>query len=278
MCRWLAYTGPKIFMDALMIKPRHSLIDQSLHAKMNFVPGVGKWTTNGDGFGLGWYGERETPGLFRSIRPAWNDDNLRHLAEQIRSHLFFAHVRAASPGAEVQRTNSHPFLYRRWLFQHNGDVGDFRLMKRDLQCAVAPELFPNIRGTTSSETLFYLALTYGLAQDPLVAMQWVGGDVEWFRSRYAIQTPAFLTLAFTDGRTIYALRYSSHGASKTLFYSRNLRAIHELDGDYEAIPEGGHILVSEPLDDLSDDWALVPESTFIIMEDGEVTAIPFVPA
>jgi len=275
MCRWLAYTGPKIFMDALLIKPRHSLIDQSLHAKMNFVPGIGKWTTNGDGFGLGWYSERETPGLFRSIRPAWNDDNLRHLAGQIRSHLFFAHVRAATPGTEVQRTNSHPFLYGRWLFQHNGDVGDFRLMKRDLQCAVAPELFPEIRGTTSSETLFYLALTYGLEQDPLGAMKRAVADVERLRARYDVEMPAFLTLAFTDGRTIYALRYSSHYDSKTLFYSRNLRAIHELNGDYEAIPEGGHILVSEPLDDLSDDWALVPESTFIIMEDGDVTAIPF---
>ena len=89
--------------------------------------------------------------------------------------------------------------------------------------------------------------------------------------------PAFLTLAFTDGRTIYALRYSSHHDSKTLFYSRNLRAIHELNGDYEAIPEGAHILVSEPLDDLSDDWKFVPESRFIIMKDGEVESIPFDP-
>ncbi len=275
MCRWLAYTGPSIFMDALLIKPKHSLIDQSLHAKMNFVPGVGKWTTNGDGFGLGWYGERQTPGLFRSIRPAWNDDNLRHLAEQIRSHLFFAHVRAASPGAEVQRTNSHPFLYGRWLFQHNGDVGDFRRLRRDLQCAVAPQLFPHIRGTTSSETLFYLALTYGLEKNPLAALQRVVGDVERLRARHQVEMPAFLTLAFTDGRVIYALRYSSYNESKTLFYSRNLRAIHELNGDYAAIPEGGHILVSEPLDDLSDDWMLTPESTFLIIENGEVTMMPF---
>ncbi len=275
MCRWLAYTGPSIFMDDLLIKPKHSLIDQSLHAKLNYVPGMGKWTTNGDGFGLGWYGSRAKPGLFRSIRPAWNDDNLRHLAAQIRSHLFFAHVRAASPGTEVQRTNSHPFLYKHWLFQHNGDVGDFWKMKRDLQCAVAPELFPHIRGTTSSETLFYLALTYDLEQDPLTAIRRVAGDVERLRAKHRIKTPAFLTLAFTDGRTIYALRYSSFRQSKTLFYSRNLRAIHELNGEYEAIPEGAHILVSEPLDDLSDDWAPIPESTFIIMQDEDLTLIPF---
>ncbi len=278
MCRWLAYTGPEIFMDDLLIKPQHSLIDQSLHAQMNVVPGAGKWTTNGDGFGLGWYGARTVPGLYRSIRPAWNDENLRNLAQQIRSGLFFAHVRAATPGTEVQRTNSHPFRYKNWLFQHNGDVGDFWQLRRDLQCAVAPDLFPHIRGTTSSETLFFLALTYGLEQDPLEAMQRVAGQVEKLRARYQVDAPAFLTLAFTDGRTIYALRYSSHHESKTLFYSLNLRAIHELNGDYEAIPEGAHILVSEPLDDLSEDWHPVRESRFIMMQENEFISLPFAPA
>ncbi len=274
MCRWLAYAGPEIFMDALLIRPQHSLIDQSLHAKMNFVPGEGKWTTNGDGFGLGWYGARPFPGLYRSIRPAWNDENLRHLAQQIRSNHFFAHVRAASPGTEVQRTNSHPFLYKNWLFQHNGDVGDFSRLRRDLQCAVAPHLFHHIRGTTSSETLFYLALTYGLENDPLDALRRTIDFVETLRDRHGVETPAHLTLAVTNGRTIYALRYASHGQPKTLFYSLNLRAIRELDGDYEAIPPGARILVSEPLDDLSEDWAPVPESSFVIMENGEITTIP----
>lgn len=274
MCRWLVYTGPSIFMDTLLIKPRHSLIDQSMRAMLNYVPGVGNVTTNGDGFGLGWYGERPFPGLFRSIRPAWNDDNLRHLAAQIRSPLFFAHVRAASPGTEVQRTNTHPFLYDRWLFQHNGGVGDFHVMRRDLQCAVAPELFPYIRGTTDSETLFYLALTYGLRERPLDALRRMVEKVEEVRHKHGVSTPAHLTLATTDGHAVYALRYSSHSASKTLFYSRNLQAIHELDGDYAAMPPGSQILVSEPLDELSENWAPVPERTFVVMSEGRVEMYP----
>ncbi|NPA91435.1 MAG: class II glutamine amidotransferase [Chloroflexi bacterium] len=274
MCRWLVYKGPSIFMDTLLIKPQHSLIDQSMRAMMNYVPGVGNVTTNGDGFGLGWYGERPFPGLFRSIRPAWNDDNLRHLAAQIRSPLFFAHVRAAAPGTEVQRTNSHPFLYGQWLFQHNGSVGDFQRMRRDLQCAVAPELFPHIRGTTDSETLFYLALTYGLETNPLDALRQLIKKVEEVRQAHDVTTPAHLTLATTDGHTVYALRYSSHNQSKTLFYSRNLQAIRELDGDYEAMPPGSQILVSEPLDELSDNWAPVPEASFVIMRDGKVRCVP----
>ena len=47
MCRWLAYSGSPILIEELLYKPEHSLIDQSLHARL------GVDTTNGDGFSLG---------------------------------------------------------------------------------------------------------------------------------------------------------------------------------------------------------------------------------
>jgi glutamine amidotransferase len=96
MCRWLAYSGAPIYLDEVIFKTEHSLIDQSLHSRL------GERTTNGDGFGIGWYGERSRPGLYKGIQPAWNDDNLRNLTEQIKSHLFLAHVRATT-GAAVQQ-------------------------------------------------------------------------------------------------------------------------------------------------------------------------------
>ena len=43
-------------------------------------------TTNGDGFGVGWYDAASAPGLFRSVEPAWNGQNLRELADHISSH------------------------------------------------------------------------------------------------------------------------------------------------------------------------------------------------
>ena len=49
MCRWLAYTGSPILPTNVLYTPVHSLIDQSLHSKL------GAETTNGDGFGIGWY-------------------------------------------------------------------------------------------------------------------------------------------------------------------------------------------------------------------------------
>ena len=93
MCRWLAYSGSPVLLEDLLYKPKHSLIDQSLHSTM------GAETTNGDGFGIGWYGVGDTPGTFHSIEPAWNDRNLHELAAHIRSGLVFAHIRASSGSA-----------------------------------------------------------------------------------------------------------------------------------------------------------------------------------
>ena len=90
MCRWLAYTGSPVLLADVLYTPAHSLIDQSLHSKL------GAETTNGDGFGVGWYDAAPLPGVFRSIEPAGNDQNLREIAGHVRSRLFFAHLRAPS--------------------------------------------------------------------------------------------------------------------------------------------------------------------------------------
>ena len=85
--------------------PHHSLIDQSLHSRL------GAETTNGDGFGIGWYGVGDTPGVFHSIEPAWNDRNLKELARHLVSPLVFAHIRASTGGA-IQQTQLPPLPVR----------------------------------------------------------------------------------------------------------------------------------------------------------------------
>ena len=163
MCRWLAYNGNPIYLERLLFEPEHSLIDQSLEAR------YGEHPTNGDGFGVGWYGERPEPGLFKDVRPAWNDPNLRDLTRHIQSHLFLAHVRATT-GSEIQRTNCHPFRHGRWLFMHNGLIEQFDRIKRQLALEVAADLYPHILGTTDSEIMFFLALTFGLDEHPHLSL------------------------------------------------------------------------------------------------------------
>ncbi len=98
MCRWIAYKGKPIYLDALVAAPERSLIAQSICAA------EAKVSTNGDGFGVGWYGDREVPGLYREVRPAWSDENLKSLCSQVRSSLFFAHVRASTGRRRRART------------------------------------------------------------------------------------------------------------------------------------------------------------------------------
>lgn len=118
MCRWAAYRGEPLYLEELVSSPAHSLIEQSHCATR------AKTATNGDGFGIAWYGDRPEPGRYRDVLPAWSDCNLRSLARQIRSSLFLAHVRAATTGA-TRRDNCHPFVHGHWSFMHNGQIANF---------------------------------------------------------------------------------------------------------------------------------------------------------
>jgi glutamine amidotransferase len=159
MCRWLAYAGTPIPLDEVLFKPAHSLVIQSLKARTSAT------TTNGDGIGVGWYGRTPSRASIAPRIPAWNDRNLREIASEVESGLFFSHVRSSTGGA-VQQTNCHPFRYRNWLFMHNGEIHGWLQVKRDLAMAVDPALYTSIEGTTDSELMFYLALTFGLEKDP----------------------------------------------------------------------------------------------------------------
>ncbi len=270
MCRWLAYSGPPIPLGALLTCPNHSLIDQSRRARENVA------TTNADGFGVGWYDENRRPGRFRDTHPAWNNENLRNLAQRVRSSMFLAHVRAAT-GTPVQNTNCHPFALENWLFQHNGSVPHFGKLKRRLMFDVEPDLFPHIQGSTDSEVLFFLTLTFGLRADPSAAMERMVGHVERLRKDLGVTQPLTLSAAISDGHRLFAVRYSSHGNSPTLYHSRHVHALRVIDRSYEPMPDGAVIVLSEPLDDLAEHWEAVPECSFVTVEFGETKITRFAP-
>src|SRR3954470_20531791 len=165
MCRWIAYRGETIELGHYVTESAHSLISQSIHALESTA------STNGDGFGLGWYDHHPEPGLYREIRPAWSDENLRYLCRHLQSHLFFAHVRAAT-GTPVTRPNCHPFACKGWLFMHNGFVGGWPRLRRRVEALIPDEFFPARVGTTDSEALFLAILGAGM-DDPIAATQTV---------------------------------------------------------------------------------------------------------
>jgi glutamine amidotransferase len=266
MCRWLAYSGTPILIEELLYKPRFSLIDQSLHSR------YGVETTNGDGFGVGWYSvdPATPPALFRGVGPAWSDTNLRELAWSVRSPLFLAHIRA-STGTPVQQTNCHPFRYDRWLWLHNGAVRGFETVKRELVLAVAPDLYPSIAGSTDSEVMFYLALTFGLRDDPVGAVQRMVGFVEAVGRQHGVTHPIQMTVATTNGDGVWVFRYSSEGSSRSLYFSTAVHTLREMYPDNEnlrRVSEETRIVVSEPLGELVGAWQQVPESSYGVIHKG----------
>ncbi|MGE5273798.1 MAG: class II glutamine amidotransferase [Verrucomicrobiota bacterium] len=273
MCRWLAYSGSPLPIEDVLYKPAHSLIAQSLHSTL------GAETTNGDGFGIGWYGVTDAPGVFHSVEPAWNDRNLRELAAHVESPLVFAHIRASS-GSAVQQTNCHPFRRGRWLWMHNGVIREFPEVKRDLVLAVDPSLYPHIEGSTDSEVFFFLALTLGLEDDPPGGVARAVGLIEEIGRRHGVQNPIQMTVATTDGTSVWAFRYSSERDSRTLFYSTDVPALRALHPELEVlarVSDETRLIVSEPLRDLVGAWNEVPESSYGVVQTGQDELHPFTP-
>ncbi len=234
MCRWAAYFGKPIFLEEIISRPGNSLIAQSSAAQESIT------TTNGDGFGVAWYDARREPGLYRDVYPAWSDPNLCSVAHHIRSGLFLAHVRA-STGSGISRNNCHPFVAQNWSFMHNGQVGGFESFRKHADMSIPQELYEYRQGGTDSEALFLMALAEGLQQNPHKAMTCAVGALENM-SRRAKRTPHMrLSTAFTDGQTLYAIRYSSDEIAPSLYYrySKHWQ---------------GWAVVSEPLDECGDDW------------------------
>jgi len=265
MCRWIAYSGSPIVLEELLYKPKHSLIYQSLHSRL------GVETTNGDGFGVGWYGAEKIPVTYKSTAPAWNDRNLHELAGHIRAGLVFAHLRA-STGAPVQQTNCHPFRHGEWLWMHNGSIAQFQDVKREIMLAVDPSLYAAVEGSTDSEAFFFLALTFGLENDPPAAVERAVGFIERAGRNRGIKHPIQMTVATSNGQKTWVFRYSSEGRSRSLFYSTKmstLRAQYPDNPVFHTLSEETRLVVSEPLGDLAGAWNEVPESSYGVIHHGQ---------
>ena len=219
------------------------------------------------------------PGSSRSTEPAWNDRNLRELSALASSRRVFAHVRA-STGSAVQQTNCHPFRHGTWLWMHNGLLAGFPAMKRDLAMAVDPALFAKIQGSTDSEMLFFLALTFGLEHDPPAAVARAVGLVEDTARRHGIADPVQMTVATTDGHTTWAFRYSSVGETRSLFHSTDISTLRHQYPDNPVLHElsdDARLVVSEPLGDLQGAWREVPEGSYVAVHGGGEDLRPFAP-
>lgn len=270
MCRLVAYKGDPILLSDVLIKPIDSIVRQSLLARESSIP------TNGDGFGLGWYVPdiSPDPAVFLSIFPAWNDENLLHLTAKIKSCLFFAHVRAASVGG-VNNYNCHPFVYKNWLFMHNGGINDFSSIKRSLLHLLDDDLYYWVRGQTDSEHFFalFLQLAKGrrleyLSEVTQLVLETFSKINQLLKAAGKSNASSY-NLCMTDGKILLATRYcvdksiepeSMHYLKGSYFWSKK---------DYlkrnKEPPQHCVLVASERLTNYNPSWHLVPANHFLLV-------------
>jgi predicted glutamine amidotransferase len=254
MCRWIAYRGTTIALEHYVTEPAHSLISQSIHALEATA------STNGDGFGMGWYGDHPEPGLYRDVRPAWSDENLRYLCRHIRSHLFFAHVRAAT-GTPITRQNCHPFACAGFLFMHNGFIGSWNRLRRRVEALIPDELYPARAGNTDSEAVFLAIMGAGARQDPVMATARALREITRLANEGGYHEPLRFTAALANGNDLYAFRYAANDRANSLYWRES---------------EDGVVVVSEPLDRKHENWTAVPENSVVVAKARKpVEVIPF---
>jgi len=309
MCRILIYHGREpITMADLITKPTHSIIRQS-YASLERIDNS---PLNGDGFGIGWYTmtgdiiietkkvenqkeESQTPCVFLSVTPAWNNLNLIRLAEKIKSPLFFGHVRAASPGILTSETNCHPFLFGQFMWMHNGVIAEFLSIKRRLMSLLSDELFLAIQGTTDSESIFMFFLNNLQKKypgtnlrtekvDPFVLKQVMEETIQTliaWNQELNIISPSHMNFAISDGNCVIATRYTHPrtAAAVSLYFASGTQFAIGKDNDYEMLQTDRrqmcHIIASEPLSKNVKDWIPVPrDHLLMVTKDSSLLLFP----
>jgi ergothioneine biosynthesis protein EgtC len=272
MCRFLLYVGRPITLSSLITEPENSLIHQSFESREREEP------LNGDGFGVAWY----VPGIapdaaqFRSITPAWNNQNLRHLARMTRSPCILAHVRAASPGLAVTETNTHPFVWNRYAWMHNGEVAGFPRIKRALLHRLGEDAYGLIEGTTDSEHVFALFVERlrreehaEPAERMANALAGAIADVVALCAEAGVREPSTLNLAVSDGASAVVCRFTDGAPQEApSLYLHTGKAYTCEGGACRMLDPGqeGHavIVASEPLSQ-DPGWSAVPPNHVVVV-------------
>lgn len=259
MCRFAAYLGEPILINEVISKPRDSLIKQSSAAKESDV------SINADGFGIGWYNSAvtELPAVFVSAAPAWNDINLKNITHQIISNCFFGHVRAAMD-TDVQVFNCHPFHYGKYMLMHNGGIGGFKKIKLDMLNLLDAAYFLNIKGTTDSETMFALWLTFFHRTHKdhagmITAWRETLATIHALQERHNVTETSYINSMVTDGEQMVGVRYSSDPKQcLTLHYIVGEQFIHTKEGVHMSKPNSTKpktvIIASEKMTVHKSEW------------------------
>lgn len=248
MCRQLAYLGPPVTLESLVLSPDHSLLHQSYKPKFQ-RHGV----VNADGFGCGWFSDsRPEPAVYRRDKPIWSDRTFASIAGVIRSGAVLAAVRDATTGSAVEESSTAPFSEAGWLFAHNGMFRGFDGPEGvGLRRVLSDKRTAAVRGTSDSEVLFALIL------DRMEQGASAHEALTWCAETCLARSTGAFNFLLMNGRTIHAT-----ACGDSLFVLEKGKAF-----------PGAVIVASEPLDD-DPAWQSVPELSAVEATGGGVEVKP----
>jgi len=287
MCRMLAYAGPPVLLDELLVKPDSSLVHQVIEARMLAM-------LNLAGFGLAAWDDAmadpANPLIYRSTEVAIFDPNLRALAAKLNVRMAVAHLRGIPYDGHVavNRESLHPFRLAGspLVLAHNGDLADFGAMRFDLLDYIRPEIARAIPAMTDSAWLHALVLS-GLddpagpftADEILRAVERALTAIRKVRDRIGIRRSSSVNLTIADGRNLVGVRFTFdfgvfdkppfQGGVEFLSLWYTLGARYGFaDGEWKMTGGDGAatIIASEPLTRDVSTWAEVPEYGALLVE------------
>ncbi|KAH5107372.1 hypothetical protein HBI23_112540 [Parastagonospora nodorum] len=329
MCRWFAYISPTepCLLSDVLITPANSISKQ---CSEHYLPGLlphekdkdldhtsdellrmRNSLLNMDGLGIAWYTEATSsyvkhvtgprPALYKSQSPPINDFNFKSLCENTETRCVFAHIRASS-GSVVTQVNSHPFVFGRHIFMHNGVISNFSAIRRDLSDLLSFDAYCNILGSTDSEHAAALYMTnltnhgdkkswdkpYSLKAMFVAMRKTVLQILQLQHDKLGeTNTPNSLNFCTTDGTRLLAIRFRNHASQQppSLYWSEF--AGRTLNTKYPGHPDskdivnedsvldegekiGKHTIVaSEPTTYDEKEWHLISRNhALLVDEDG----------
>ncbi|EAT87068.2 hypothetical protein HBI56_140180 [Parastagonospora nodorum] len=329
MCRWFAYISPTepCLLSDVLITPANSISKQ---CSEHYLPGLlphkkdkdldhtsdellrmRNSLLNMDGLGIAWYTEATSsyvkhvtgprPALYKSQSPPINDFNFKSLCENTETRCVFAHIRASS-GSVVTQVNSHPFVFGRHIFMHNGVISNFSAIRRDLTDLLSFDAYCNILGSTDSEHAAALYMTnltnhgdkkswdkpYSLKAMFVAMRKTVLQILQLQHDKLGeTNTPNSLNFCTTDGTRLLAIRFRNHASQQppSLYWSEF--AGRTLNTKYPGHPDskdivnedsvldegekiGKHTIVaSEPTTYDEKEWHLISRNhALLVDEDG----------
>jgi glutamine amidotransferase len=148
------------------------------------------------------------------------------------------------------------------MFMHNGFIGSWNRLRRQVERMIPDQLYPSRVGTTDSEAVFLAMLGNDLDRDPVNATRQVLRKLCQFLNEDGHRERMRFTAALANGHDLFAFRFAANDSANTLYFRESGERL---------------IVVSEPFDK-EQDWTEVPINHVLIARESKpIEIVPFLP-